>query len=153
MLQEIAGMDMSDNILVKEKIDTCMDGLLNQNKQLKIMMESAAEKSNTIVQNISAAVVDMEFHTQNTAIVDTITARLTAHSGTLNRLANEVTSYMPLFIAPPEALEQRVQGIAEGIKLGDIKQRYAEKLQQRGIAALFLSPQSAVVEEDDIELF
>ncbi len=154
ILKEISSADMTENILVKEKIDGCMHELLQQNIRFKDAMCEAAITSNNIVDSIKDMSVGMDFYRGNTEKVESIVHVLREQSRLLTRLDNAILMIVPQSTPSVEALEQHAQTIAQGIKLGDIKQRYAEKLSQHGITVLASQDAStASAAEDDIELF
>jgi methyl-accepting chemotaxis protein len=154
ILKEISSADMTENILVKEKIDGCMHELLQQNIRFKDTMCEAAITSNNIVDSIKDMSVGMDFYRGNTEKIESIAHVLREQSRLLTRLDNAILMIVPQSTPSVEALEQHAQTIAQGIKLGDIKQRYAEKLSQHGINVLASQDAStASAAEDDIELF
>ena len=60
-LSEVATIDMSNNILVKEKIEEIMGRMMTQNAEFNQVLKNAAEISLTNAKSISNVIVDMQF--------------------------------------------------------------------------------------------
>jgi methyl-accepting chemotaxis protein len=60
-LNEVATADMTDNILVREKIDSILASMSNQSENMQNEMEAQAQGSKEISNTISGLVIEMQF--------------------------------------------------------------------------------------------
>lgn len=60
-LNDVATVDMSDNIMVKQKINTIMNAILKQSAQVSEVTKENAENSRNISQSISGLTVETQF--------------------------------------------------------------------------------------------
>jgi methyl-accepting chemotaxis protein len=79
MLEEIATIDMSENIMVKENIESIMDAILKQNSILSDVMQQTMEESRSSAKTIAEMVVGMQFQD-----------RVSQHIGSCNNALNKV---------------------------------------------------------------
>lgn len=60
-LQKVATIDMTENIMVRDQIDSMMASILNQNTEMSGVLESAASSARNTAMAISAMVMSIQF--------------------------------------------------------------------------------------------
>jgi methyl-accepting chemotaxis protein len=155
ILEEIATIDMSGNIMVKETISELMDSLMKQNSVLSTVMKEAMDSSRQSADDIQKMVIGMQFQDRSSQnivnclnvlrkVLNTLEERRTAFDYSIKTIdldqAKEVYDAFKLIDLQKGFLDTIVQN-------GNIKS--AEEL---GITANNNSKPSGT-SSDDIELF
>lgn len=141
ILKEVATTDMNANIQAKDKLEALMRGLVQQSQRARGVMEESASASNSIAETISGMVVNLQFQDRNSQIVE----------NSVNMLQQCFAQLQAWRTATPT--HQPAEAILNTITLGDIRQRYHQQLQQRGVTLqqpMHVGPSAT---DDAIELF
>jgi methyl-accepting chemotaxis protein len=153
ILEEIATIDMGDNILVKESVGALMDSLLKQNEVLGTVMQEASASSRKAAEAINAMVMGMQFQDRSSQTilnsVDVI-GNITQTLGDRNEGALVID-------------KGKAAVLATAFRLGDLKNAFAIKLMEHnniqsaeeiGVNIFNkASDSSAANDDDNIELF
>lgn len=122
-LQDVTSIDMSENILAKERVDSVMKSLLQQNAHFSEVMNSTAERSEQLAQTIGGMVTGIQFQDRTsqrlTGIVDTLKV-LSDASARQDRLTREACPDL----AVPEIDTAWIQSIIDSLRLGESRQRF-----------------------------
>jgi methyl-accepting chemotaxis protein len=85
-LTEVATVDMSDNILIKEKIDLIMKSILKQSDEIGAVLNKNVAFSKQTSANISSMTMDMQFSDKASQYINNIV-------GVIATIANETKSH------------------------------------------------------------
>jgi methyl-accepting chemotaxis protein len=163
-LHEIATTDMSDNIVVKEKLDILLRALIHRNDRFADILQKHAEHSRTFSTTIQQTVVNIQFQD-----------RTSQYIGDAVRSLETIRSLLAEWEAPQSTLPQdeanqlrAAEAILQSFLLGDFKNRFRHFLAEKNLlqdvesfkphptpATLISGPEekSSINVEDDIELF
>jgi len=122
-LQDVTSIDMSENILAKERIDSVMESLLRQNAHFSEVMNNTAERSEQLAQTIGGMVTGIQFQDRTsqrlTGIVDTLKVL-----GDASARQHELTRKRCEGLTVPETDTAWIQEIIESLRLGESRQRF-----------------------------
>jgi methyl-accepting chemotaxis protein len=151
MLQEIAAVDMSQqNLIANARISTMMQTLLRQNAELGKALESNVAASQLIADNISAAVIGMQFQDRAMQMLENASLAMGTAIAGINELRALSDASLP--VAPDGDIAAAVADrILDGCKLGDMRRRLAFEFGRGPDATTTDHPPAE--ESADIELF
>jgi methyl-accepting chemotaxis protein len=156
VLKEVATTDMDASVLAQDTLEALLNGLKKQSEQSIEVMSHSAETSREISNSIQNMIVDLQFQDLNTQItensVDILRKCLLMFDGVRNKIEALLEKGTDATSDP--AVQQAVASILSVIKIGDIRKKYAEIVQQTGILP---APENAAAEStkysQDVELF
>jgi len=154
VLKEIATTDMTDSVQTQETLEALLKGLLQQNENNKAVIENVT--SRIVTQDIQKSIVDMQFQDRNSQITENAVAIIQQCLSMLDDIKKKVEC-LPQSIKPDDHdVQSAIQGILSVIKLGEIKQSYADIIKSSGVN--FYTPAYANTSEEipstgDVELF
>lgn len=161
VLKDVATIDMSDNILIKEKIETLMQSMMQQNENFKQILQVAADSSKQISNNISSAIVGMQFQDKVAQHLDNCKNVIQLMSSQCDELAHN-TENLSTETNIAEMQQELIGKILDQFKLGDLKQKFMESMNEHnikidaekyGVANTKNDGSTSNADEDDIELF
>jgi len=155
LLQDVATQDMQANIDAKDKLESLMMAMIRQAEESMRVMQGSADASRNIADAISGMVVDLQFQDRNTQVTDNAIdiigeclAMFDAMGARAELLLNGQTD-----VARLAEVQGAVASIFSVIRLGDIRQRYADILKQIGVEQPVDKNRVLVAAAEDIELF
>ena len=152
MLQEVATIDMNDNMIAKDRLDVLLQGLVRQSNESRKVIAESATTSSQISQTIKGMIMDLQFQDRNSQVtenaVDIIRQCMLMLHAIEHKAEGEVAPDHP---ANLDRVQKAVESILAVIKSGDIRKRYSMLLQQHGLAP---STALEIVEPpESVELF
>lgn len=156
MLQEVATIDMNDNILAKETLDELMTGLVKQSEEIRDVMQESAKSSDDISHTIQSMIMQFQFQDRNSQMTENSVLII----GRFLEMLQHVKEHMSIgenmevpFDQMP-ATRRMMEEMLSVIKLGDIRKHYRESFQKAGLMSSgYEEPSVVSSEDDDIELF
>jgi methyl-accepting chemotaxis protein len=156
VLQEIAGIDTTEeNLLANERITTMMNALLEQNMQFAAALDRSAAASESIANDIAAAVVGMQFQDRAMQLIENVSGTLDISISGLGELASDTTARIPLQ-AGMEQADSIADRILGNCKLGDIRVKLSRRFGRQADAPHADTAPGAggeAADDDGIELF
>lgn len=127
VLQEIAETDTSEqNLVANNRISMMMNALLMQNMEFATALDRSAVASDSIADDIAAAVTGIQFQDRAMRLIETVSGTLDVAASSLGALAGDTASRLPL-----QASKQQADAVAERMlaqcKLGDIRELLARQ--------------------------
>jgi methyl-accepting chemotaxis protein len=128
VLQDLASLDMSEqNVIANERISAVTRTLLRQNEELGRALEDNASASEMIANNISAAVVGMQFQDRALQMLESAAVLMRDAIDGAGMMEGATCAQLPL--SPDNAGgEAMVDRMIADCKLGDIRQKLALRL-------------------------
>ncbi|EGF89986.1 methyl-accepting chemotaxis protein MCP signaling domain protein [Asticcacaulis biprosthecium C19] len=150
LLREIAEVDTSgQNLLVHKSMTNMMRALVDQSVSMKTMLEASAEATQTITQDISAAIVRMQFQDRATQRLETAVKGLGTLTAALRRVDDEVQ--LNLNLAHTAGLGGELSAaVLQQCTLGSVHDKLETSLRSGPGPVVFKTTQ---LRDDDIELF
>lgn len=158
ILEEIATIDMSDNIMVKESISSLLNSVIRQNDQLSKVLQEAMDSSRSAADSISAMIVGMQFQDRTAQeiqnclnVIRTVTDKLKQRQFAIGREAPKINV---------DKMDAKM--FLNLFKLGDLKEAFTEKLvgnsniefaEQIGFVKISAESADGGAKDDDVELF
>lgn len=156
ILEEIATIDMSDNIMVKETVGSIMDALMKQNGDLSAIMKDSIAHSKQSAANITSLIMGIQFQDRSSQYI--------ANSiNVLTKLSDEIKEFNQKFglLGSLDEIDiSHARLLTSTFLLGDLKRSYAQNMlnngfiksvEDLGVAANSNKPAST--EDEEIELF
>ena len=155
MVDELANYDMTENLMLKTKIDDLIDSIMTQNKQFGDLIEGTAKRSKETADSIAGLVMGIQFQDRTSQII-----------GDLMVMLEEAMKHFANQSHAGGAKEAVIDELLNEVKLSEVRNQLAQILNEHGI----LSDESEYVKPvlvssnghdvaasdddgDDIELF
>jgi methyl-accepting chemotaxis protein len=149
VLKEVATTDMNDNIMAKDTLEALMQGLVKQSEASIRVMQSSANSSRDISNSIQGMIVDLQFQDRNTQVIENAVDVIRCCLSMLDEIEKKA---QPLAGADHAVgTKNAAEAILAVIKLGEIRQRYYDLLQQSGVTLSAKPTTSSAFA--DVELF
>ncbi len=153
-LQEVATLDMSENIMVKDRIDKMMQGLALQNEAFSESLRGSAAAASQISTDVSNMITGVQFQDRTKQRLENITGTLTVVAEAVNTLQNDTRALVGQVNEAAEIDEDWLKHVIQSCTLGEMRERFVRHL-------LIEDEVDAAVEDtdipdtasDDIELF
>jgi methyl-accepting chemotaxis protein len=124
MLEEIATIDMSDNITVKESINSFMVSVINQNDKLAHVLHAALKNSREAADSIYSLIVGMQFQDRSAQQINNCLNVLKVISQNLKQRKDLLnTDPNPIQVDKEQAKE-----MLKAFNIGDLKAAFANNL-------------------------
>lgn len=156
ILEQVATVDMSDTIVIQQKIDSLMSSMLTQNTEAQKVLQETAEASQKASSTISSMIVEMQFQdkaSQNIGNAVNVMQRMHDTMETWQHYATQYTQPVP------DEPSQYIEEILPLFTLSDLKQRFVHFLIELGYTHTEMPHVPTTQEaadkgtEDDVELF
>lgn len=169
VVDNLAYYDMTDNLELKEKIDSLIDSIVNQNARFGHLLKDSAQSADEVSQTISELVMGIQFQDRNSQVLGdfrTLLERIIAHLEQ-EQAASGVTPGLHR-----NQYDDTIRDLIADIRLSDIRNQALSHLHQKGALAddsplyeAYLKPKDKpkpqegladILDEgddDDIELF
>jgi methyl-accepting chemotaxis protein len=154
MLEEIATIDMGENILVKENIGNLMEAILKQNTKISEVMQQAMLDSREAAIAISKIIVGMQFQDRTSQWMEKFVKLLGFIHDDIEKRKAQFSEYNN-----GEIDNDSFNQILSTISLGDLKQDFINVLANQGkiskpeIVEAKQPTNSSASADDDVELF
>jgi methyl-accepting chemotaxis protein len=129
MLKDIATIDMSEeNLHANDRINTMMTSLVEQNERMSQVLQQSASSAEGIANNVSAAIVGMQFQDRTKQRLENVNDVLKVLAGTLEDMRVDTAN-----LVPPQKIENDVDHawlhrmIAQ-CTLGEMRERFVENI-------------------------
>ena len=126
-LQEVATIDMSNNILAQEKLTLLLDSLLRQNTNFSGVLNTTAKATDELAKTISGMVVGMQFQDRTTQYIDNSVNLLSHMQQTIEKLKTESERAIPE-LSQLGTDKNLTTAITEQFKLGEFAQMFKNSL-------------------------
>jgi methyl-accepting chemotaxis protein len=159
VLKEVATTDMQDNILAKDTLEYLMHGLAKQSNDSKQVMQQSASSSREISNSIQAMIVDLQFQDRNTQVMENSVNIIRQNLDMLEVIRQKVDVLAKeggIDVVNLPQVHKAMESVVSVIKLGEIRQRYVEMLQENGLTPPASASTAADVQSQhlqDVELF
>lgn len=151
-LKTVSTIDLSDNILVKEKLEKILTSLMEKNKEMEMTLYSTADDSKEISKNISSIVTGMQFQDRTVQRLALISQVMGVLSTIGNEAEQSVYEILP-DLKDREFDESWLQEIVKEMFLGEMKERFINNVMLKGEIDSPVEEVEHVEASDDIELF
>lgn len=149
LLRGLASIDMTGNILVREKVNEIIQNMLEQHERFRDTLKQAAAAAHETSSNITEVVVGMQFQDRT--------------SQWLHAYSEAVAVAVSAEFAARAEEDEKILAIMDALKLGALKEGYYRELEMLGVDAghlfdgvLQASESASSTEDkegDEIELF
>lgn len=159
-LNEVATVDMSDNILIKEKIDGIMGAILAQSDTLQKVMIESSEASNKTSNVISGMTIEMQFSDKASQYINNIVGILKIIMEQTGYHKSNAIKNCNIEISNSDIDIELVEEMLSTLTLSQLKkelvnylvvEKYIKNAADVGHAEL--ADESGASSDDDIELF
>lgn len=124
--QKLATTDMSEQILARERLDRMLLGLIEQNRHFSTVMQGAIDDSNKISQNISQAVIGMQFQDRNSQEIGNVVNVL--------RKLGEHLNAVPSIEEDEVVLRRMIEAIGGQFSLSELRKIFLSKMLGKDVA-------------------
>lgn len=165
-LNDVATVDMSDNIMVKEKIDMIMDSIIAQSKKITSVMSENAASAKKTADSISGLTIEMQFSDRASQYIGNMLNVLKVIIEETEEHKRNAILSLGIKLSNSDVNVEVIDRILNGITLSQIKREFIAYLVSEGYIPNAASVGHAELdsvkesgssknqsEDDDIELF
>lgn len=151
VLKEVATIDMSEQILVKERLEALLAGLVERNSAINLLVRETSQTAECISRDVSTIVTGMQFQDRMKQRLEHVVDTMEVLADALSELQTETQESHPAQALVIEADLEWARSLIDRYKLGEVKARFVSRL----LEGREDMPPEPVVEEaaDSIELF
>ena len=129
MLRDIATIDMTDNILAKDRIQHMMGGMVEQADRMRETLESSAVASSEIASSISNIVVTTQFQDRNTQRIENVVEAFRVIDNMMREIAEEyISEDTSLSDASEAEISAHLEKMIDGVTLGEMKRNFVQRI-------------------------
>ena len=161
VIQDVASLDLSENLLAKAWIEHMMHGLVELNERFSNLLSETAATSENISDDISGVITSMQFQDRNKQQIEDICSLLNAiiHAG--SALEESSSDILP-DVGPVDHKQSEIfKSAIDVIRLREMKDRFlgegseshTKKVTRSVYTRKEQNSQPALDDSDDIELF
>lgn len=130
LVEEIATLDMTEqNLEANVRFTTIMDTLVDQNARFTDVLQKTATTTEEITNDISGAVMGLQFQDRTTQMLENVSAGLIAIANGSADLSTETVDAKSLELSDTGADRLLAQHIADQFTLGDLRKRFMINMQ------------------------
>lgn len=123
-LKKVATVDMSGNIMVKERLDTLLPALVRRNGELRVLVAQSADVSSAISSDIDQMVTGIQFQDRTKQRLEHVVNTLGMLGDAINDTLTETASLAPELAAIAETDTDWVQNLLARCTMTDVQQRF-----------------------------
>lgn len=127
-IQKVANVDMTDNIMMKDRIGKLMRCIIDQNMSFTTALSSSAELSKEITTDISHLVTSLQFQDRTKQRLQNVADTLMALSLGKDELQKETQENVPALAGPIEVDEAWVEHLVSELTLGEMRARFVSSI-------------------------
>jgi methyl-accepting chemotaxis protein len=131
-LHQVATVDMSDNIMIKEQIDDIMKSIIEQSNNLAEIMHANAENARKTSQSISGLTVEMQFSDRASQYISNIINILKIVMEETQRHKTNAVKSLDLQISNQDVDSALVDKMLSSLSLSQIKKQFVKYLISEG---------------------
>lgn len=161
VVDDLAYYDMTENLELKDKIDSLIDSIIEQNKRFSMVLKDSADSAQATARAIGNLVVGIQFQDRTTQVLGDFQSML-------DKMIEHLRQAQPADAEDSVAREACIRRMIAEIRLSDIRNQALEHLRRKGkldesspIYQQYLAQQQAAPSsrgqdddgDDDIELF
>lgn len=127
-LQEVATLDMTENIQAKAKIEQMMSSLIGKTDFFAETMRETAAQSEKISNDVSGLVTGIQFQDHTKQILENVIATMGVFEGAMEQLGNETRPVVAAGGGQEDTDMSWLQEVIDNCTLGEMRERYVRHL-------------------------
>lgn len=160
-LQQVAAIDMTDNIMLQDHIQGIMQQIIEQNTRIHAVLGRAVIDSKESAQAITSSVMALQFQDRISQVLGSTCSVLHKISETIENIPP--SAFMPDTLDIDGGIDRALtETLTSAFLLGELKKKFSSALEARGYQNTFVSGRddrdtpdanSMAADDDNIELF
>ncbi|SCA56767.1 conserved hypothetical protein [Candidatus Terasakiella magnetica] len=160
-MEALTTMDMTENLLVKDRLEKISSGLMEKNASMEQLLNVSAQETHHFADNINQIIKDMQFQDRATQSMSTVMAALEMSSRLIDSYQAGTYNVIEPHLNANEGVE-RVAALAREMDIGEKRShfidyafsgRYDEYAAERVAQEAQAENADASEDEEEIELF
>ncbi len=127
-IQKVANIDMSDNILMKDRIAKLMQCIVDQNVSFATALMCSGELAEEITGDISGLVTSLQFQDRTKQRLQNVVDTLSALSAGLDEVQRDTQENVATLVGPIAIDEDWVRHIIGDLTLGEMRARFVSSM-------------------------
>ena len=127
-LREVATLDMSESIMVKDRLEKIMQGLVQQNEAFTESLRGSATAAHQISTDVSSMVTGVQFQDRTKQRLENITGTLAVLAEAVNTLQNDTRELVGQGNEAIEIDADWLQHVIQSCTLGEMRERFVRHL-------------------------
>lgn len=158
-LTEVATVDMSDNILIKEKIDLIMRNILSQSDEIAVVLNENVTFSRQTSANISSMTMDMQFSDKASQYINNIVGVISTIADETKNHQNAGCKSLGIEVSKADIEKDALKKMISNLTLSQLKKDFVLHFIKHGYisSAADIGQEEVAVNssssDDDVELF
>jgi len=157
-IKDVANIDLSENIMVKDTIQELMDCIIAQNESYTTALRSSETVSKDITKDISGVITQLQFQDRAKQRMENLSDTMGVMERSLAAFEDRTLNNCDGCKASSILDEEWFQSLIEGLTLGEMRDRFMQAIYGKDIPAGLIEtvPTNAAKntqDDDDIELF
>lgn len=154
-LKRVATVDMSDNVLAKERLDVLLRGLISRSDKLKAVVADAVKESEVISADVAGMVTGIQFQDRTKQRLEHVVDTLHAIDLAIDALKHDTVTTVPEISDAATPDMDWVKNLLQGYKLSEMRERFVEQILDGKSAETHESRPEAIAPQSSgsIELF
>lgn len=127
-LQRVATIDMSENIMAKDRLEILLNALVARAEGLTRIVADAVEEAAKISQHVEVMVTGIQFQDRTRQRLEHVSDALRVIDGAISQLSDETGQLCGTWASEEPSDAAWVRDMLDGFKLSDMRSRFVEKL-------------------------
>lgn len=155
ILKEVATMDLSGHILLKERLDRMLSALVHQNEGFKAILGEASAASRDMTDSINHLVIGMQFQDRFKQRLENVTSALSVLEEAFAELREETVTAFPETSAGKEGGVDHafIERVISRMHMDEVRRRFVERVMEDQVSSGLSSVSAQPPLDDDIEFF
>jgi methyl-accepting chemotaxis protein len=154
-LQRVATIDMSDNIMAKDRLEVLMSALINRSDNLSSIVADAVREAAQISSDVDGMVTGIQFQDRTRQRLEHVVDTLQVLGQALEEIKGRTMAVVPELSGEPGSDVEWVKGLLDNIKMSELRARFvAQVLDGKQLSeSQDASAADAPAESGSVELF
>ncbi|WP_135079503.1 methyl-accepting chemotaxis protein [Terasakiella sp. SH-1] len=156
-MEALTTMDMSENLMVKDRLEQISHGLLEKNRSTERLLNVSAQETHQFAENINQVITDMQFQDRATQSMTGVLAAMDVMVRLINEYQQECHHALKGMVNGQEGVEM-VGKIADSLNIGPRRKGFVEAAYQGRYEDYVADVNAAETQseqgnEEEVELF
>ncbi|MEH6404587.1 MAG: methyl-accepting chemotaxis protein [Sneathiella sp.] len=127
-IEEVANVDMSDNLLMKDQIADLMEAVVGQNRSFNQAMKESETLTKAVEADVGGMVTNLQFQDRTKQRLENVVDTFGAMSSAMTELQDQVKSRYGKDVDDGASDEKWIQHVVDQMTLGEMRQRFVSSM-------------------------
>lgn len=127
-LQRVATIDMSENIMAKDRLEVLMSALINRSDNLSSIVADAVREASQISADVDGMVTGIQFQDRTRQRLEHVVDTLQVLGQALEEIKSRTMAVVPELSGEPGSDVEWVKGLLDNIKMSELRARFVAQV-------------------------